>query len=191
MRVLVEGVVRGKIIKYFDNENFFEVEIKQIHEEVDKDDLSIKGYFNTLKRVFLSFVKEAGEATTEMTISIKKEKDVYTFVDMVSSFVPIEEDVKQEILETLDIQKRIEIVLTCLQNEIKIIKVQKRLANKMKKSVDESQKEFYLREQLKFIQEELGEDDEEAKIIKQYEDKIKKLKLPSEAKKKAKHITIK
>lgn len=185
MRVLVEGVVRGKIIKYFDNENFFEVEIKQIHEEVDKDDLSIKGYFNTLKRVFLSFVKEAGEATTEMTISIKKEKDVYTFVDMVSSFVPIEEDVKQEILETLDIQKRIEIVLTCLQNEIKIIKVQKRLANKMKKSVDESQKEFYLREQLKFIQEELGEDDEEAKIIKQYEDKIKKLKLPAEAKKKA------
>ena len=185
MRVLVEGEVRGKIIKYFDNDNFFEVEIEEIYEEVDKDDLNVKGYFNTLKRVFLSFVKEAGEATSDMTTSIKKEKDVYAFVDMVSSFVPIDDDIKQEILETLDIQKRIEIVLACLQNEIKVIKVQKKLANKMKKSVDDSQKEFYLREQLKFIQEELGEDDEEAKIIKQYEEKINKLKVPAEVKKKA------
>ena len=185
MRVLVEGKVRGKIIKYFDNDDFFEVEIENVKEELDSTNIEVKAYFNTLKRVFISFVKEAGEATSDMTASIKKEKNVYTFVDMVSSFVPIDDENKQEILETLDIQKRIEILLACLQNEIKVIKVQKKLSNKMKKSVDDSQKEFYLREQLKFIQEELGEEDEEAKTIKQYEEKVNKLKAPAEVKKKA------
>ena len=185
MRVLVEGKVRGKIIEYFDNDNFFEVEIETIIEETGKVDIEVNGYFNTLKRVFINFVKEAGEATSDMTASVKKEKDVYAFVDMVSSFIPLEDEDKQEILETLDIKNRIEILLACLQNEIKIIKVQKKLANKMKKSVDDSQKEFYLREQLKFIQEELGEDDEETKVIKKYEERISKLKAPAEVKKKA------
>ena len=185
MRVLVEGQVRGKIIKYYDNDDYFEVEIEEIKEDIDQTDVEIRGYFNTLKRIFLNFVKEAGEATPEMMSSIKKEKEVYAFVDMVSSFVPIDDEDKQQILETLDIKERIEILLSCLQNEIKVIKVQKKLANKMKKSVDDSQKEFYLREQLKFIQEELGEDDEETKAIKGYEERISKLKAPAEVKKKA------
>ncbi len=92
---------------------------------------------------------------------------------------------KQEILETLDIKKRIEAIIVFIENEIKVIQVQKKLAKKMKKSVDDSQKEFYLREQLKFIQQELGQDDEESKIIKEYEEKLDTMKLPKEVKEKA------
>lgn len=184
MRVLVEGVTRGKIDKYLENDLFFEVEIERIKEEYDKDDLELEGYFNTLKKEFLNFINEAGESTPEMKKGIKREKDIVTFVDMVSGFIPIEEEKKSELLETLDIKKRIEFILIALKNEEKVIKVQKKLANKMKKSVDDSQKEFYLREQLKFIQEELGEDNEETRTLKEYEEKVANLKASKEVKEK-------
>ena len=186
MRVLVEGKARGKIKKYFKNQKYFQVSVERI-EEVYNEDLILEGYFNTLKKTFIKFVNIAGESNPDMIKSVNTEKDIYEFVDMVSSYVPIREEKKQQILETLDIKKRVEILLKCLEEEIEIIKVQKKLANKMKKSVEDSQKEFYLREQLKFIQEELGEDDEETKIIKVYEEKIKKMKAPAEVKKKGEY----
>lgn len=184
MRVLVEGKARGKIDKYLENDKFFEVLVERIKENDYIENPEVEGYFKTLKKSFLTFVNEAGEATPEMKKNIRREKDVVSFVDMVSGFIPLNEDKKQEILESFDIKKRIDILLVALENEVKVLKVQKKLANKMKKSVDDSQKEFYLREQLKFIQEELGEGDEEAKLISEYEDKIAKLKAPAEVKKK-------
>ena len=104
---------------------------------------------------------------------------------MVSGYLPISEEKKQEILETLDIKKRIEAIIVFIENEIKVVQVQQKLAKKMKKSVDDSQKEFYLREQLKFIQQELGQDDEETKIIKEYEQKLETMRFPKEVKEKA------
>lgn len=186
MRVLVEGKARGKIKKYFKNQKYFQVSVERI-EEVYNEDLIVEGYFNTLKKTFISFINVAGESNPEMIKSVNTEKDIYEFVDMVSSYVPIKEEKKQGILETLDIKKRVEILLKCLEEEIEIIKVQKKLANKMKKSVEDSHKEFYLREQLKFIQEELGEDDEETTIIRVYEEKIKKIKAPAEVRKKGEY----
>ena len=184
MRVLVEGESRGELYEYLENDEFFEVMIKPIIEEDNKEDLEIEGYFKSLKKAFISFITEVGEATEEMKKSVRREKNVNDFVNMVSGFIPLDEDKKQELLETLDIKKRIELLLIALGNEVKVIKVQKKIANKMKKSVDDSQKEFYLREQLKFIQEELGEDDEETKAIKNYEEKIASVKAPAEVKKK-------
>lgn len=184
IRVLVEGKIRGKIFKYLENNQFFEVKVDKIIQEVDKEDLELEGYFNTLKKAFLSFINEAGESTPDMKKSISKEENVSTFVDMVSGFIPVDDDKRQQLLETLNIKKRIELLLVAIENEIKVIKVQKKLASRMKKSVDDSQKEFYLREQLKFIQEELGEDDEDTKVIKTFEEKLKKLKAPKEVKNK-------
>lgn len=184
IRVLVEGVARGKIKRYYKNNKYFEVSVERIEEEKNYS-IEIEGYFNTLKKVFINFVNQAGESNPEMTKSINDEKDINEFIDMISGYVPIAEAKKQEILETLDVKLRVEILLRCLEDEISIIKVQKKLANKMKKSVDDSQKEYYLREQLKFIQEELGEDDEETKTIKKYEEKVNNLKASAEVKNKA------
>ena len=187
MKVLVEGKSRGKIKKYFKNQKYFQVSVERIEEVEYKDDLEMEGYFNILKEVFIKFVNEAGESSPDMIKTIKTEKNINEFVDMVSSYVPLREEKKQQILETLDMKLRVDILLKCLEDEIKIIKVQKKLSNKMKKSVDDSQKEFYLREQLKFIQEELGEDDEDTKVIKRYEEKVNSLKAPAEVKKKAEY----
>ena len=187
MKVLVEGKSRGKIKKYFKNQKYFQVSVERIEEVEYKDDLEMEGYFNILKDIFIKFVNEAGESSPDMIKTIKTEKNINEFVDMVSSYVPLHEEKKQQILETLDMKLRVDILLKCLEDEIKIIKVQKKLSNKMKKSVDDSQKEFYLREQLKFIQEELGEEDEDTKVIKTYEEKLNSLKAPAEVKKKAEY----
>lgn len=186
MKVLVEGIYRGIIKKYIENEEFFEVYVDE-YKDMECNDLELEAYFDSLKKVFISFMKQSGEANSEILETIKREKDLTEFIDMVSSYIPIKENIKQELLETTDIRERIEILIKCLHDEIEIIKVQKRLGEKMKKSVDDSQKDFYLREQMKFIQQELGEDDDDTRIVKEYEEKISKLKAPSEVKEKAEH----
>ena len=153
LKVLVEGKSRGRIKRYYKNDKYFEASIEPIVEEDYRDDPKVQGYFNTLKEVFIQFINLAGESNPEMIKSIEKEDNVNDFVDMVSSYVPIREEKKQIILESLDIFVRVEELLKCLHDEIEIIKVQKTLATKMKKSVDDSQKEYYLKEQMKFIQE--------------------------------------
>ncbi|NBL10340.1 endopeptidase La, partial [Escherichia coli] len=102
----------------------------------------------------------------------------------VASYAITDEKLKQEILEIVDIIKRVEKVLERIKIEISIAKIQKKIANKVKNTVAKEQKEFYLREQLRAIQEELGEDDEDKKEIAKYEEKIKKAKLPNEVKEK-------
>ena len=184
MRVLVEGKVRCEIKEYFNNENYFEVSISEIDETLEESP-EIEAYFNSLKKTLARFLKQAGENTSEFAKEIKLVDNVVEYVDMVSGYLPISEEKKQEILETLDIKKRIEAIIVFIENEIKVVQVQKKLAKKMKKSVDDSQKEFYLREQLKFIQQELGQDDEETKIIKEYEQKLETMRLPKEVKEKA------
>lgn len=184
MRVLVEGKVRGEIKEYFNNENYFEVSISEVNETLEESP-EIEAYFNSLKKTLARFLKQAGENTSEFAKEIKLVDNVIEYVDMVSGYLPISEEKKQEILETLDIKKRIEAIIVFIENEIKVVQVQKKLAKKMKKSVDDSQKEFYLREQLKFIQQELGQDDEETKIIKEYERKLETMRFPKEVKEKA------
>lgn len=184
MRVLVEGKVRCEIKEYFNNENYFEVSISEVNENLEESP-EIEAYFNSLKKTLARFLKQSGENTSEFAKEIKLVDNVIEYVDMVSGYLPISEEKKQEILETLDIKKRIEAIIVFIENEIKVVQVQKKLAKKMKKSVDDSQKEFYLREQLKFIQQELGQDDEETKIIKEYEQKLETMRLPKEVKEKA------
>lgn len=186
MKVLVEGIYRGIIKKYTENEDYFEVYVDE-YKDTECNELELEAYFDSLKKVFISFIKQSGEGNSEILETIRREKDLTEFIDMVSSYIPIKEKIKQQLLETVDIRERIEILIKCLKDEIEIIKVQKRLAEKMKKSVDDSQKDFYLREQMKFIQQELGEDDDDTRIVKEYEKKISKLKAPVEVKEKAEH----
>ncbi|MDU2993534.1 MAG: endopeptidase La, partial [Clostridium sp.] len=160
------------------------VSISEVNETLEESP-EIEAYFNSLKKTLARFLKQAGENTSEFAKEIKLVDNVIEYVDMVSGYLPISEEKKQEILETLDIKKRIEAIIVFIENEIKVVQVQKKLAKKMKKSVDDSQKEFYLREQLKFIQQELGQDDEETKIIKEYEQKLETMRFPKEVKEKA------
>lgn len=121
----------------------------------------------------------------EVIKSIEPLENPDSFVDMVASYSITDEKLKQEILETLNITDRVEKVLERIKVEISMAKIQRKLSNKVKSKIAEEQKEFYLREQLKAIQEELGEDDEEKREIDKYQDRIEKAKLPKEVKEKA------
>ena len=184
IRVLVEGVKKGIIKEFLDNEDYFEVVIEEINEEYPKEDAEIEAHFKMLKKTFITFVKLLGDESNEMPLNIENEDDISEFTNMVSGYLPIEYRKKQELLETLDINKRIEKLLVIIENEIKVVRVQRKLASKVKKSADDSQKEFYLREQLKFIQEELGEDFDEAKELNELREKINSSKMPKLAKEK-------
>lgn len=184
LRVLVEGIKKGIIKEFLDNKDYFEVIIEEINEEYSNDDVEIEAHFKMLKKSFINFVKLLGDESNEMPMTIESEENISEFTNMVSGYLPIDYRKKQELLETLDINKRIEKLLVIIENEIKVVKVQRKLAAKVKKSADDSQKEFYLREQLKFIQEELGEDFDESKELNELKEKINSSKMPKIAKEK-------
>lgn len=184
LRVLVEGIKKGIIKEFLDNKDYFEVVIEDINEEYSNDDPEIEARFKMLKKSFINFVKLLGDESNEMPMNLESEENIGEFTNMVSGYLPIDYRKKQDLLETLDINKRIEKLLVIIENEMKVVKVQKKLAAKVKKSVDDSQKEFYLREQLKFIQEELGEDFDESKELNELKEKINSSKMPKVAKEK-------
>ncbi len=184
VRVLVEGIKRGKISRYIDEEPFLKVEIETI-EEGQYDENKSEALIRTLKTQFENYIQLSGTLPEEALINLDEFKDPFKIADTVSAYMMLKQELKQELLEILDINKRVEKLIIIIQNEIEILKLEKKISNKVKSKIDKGQKEYFLREQLKAIQEELGEEDELKKEIKKYKAKINKAKLPKEIKEKA------
>lgn len=184
IRVLVEGKERAVIKKYQPKKSYLEVELERIKED-DINDVEIDAYVKSLKEKFIKLMKVTGENSSDIVKAVELDNKIYEFIDMVSSVAIGKEEDKQEILETIDLKERISKLLVIIEQEIEIASIQKKIAEKVKTKIDKSQKEYFLREQIKAIQEELGEDDENKLEIKKYEEKIERAKLPKEVKEKA------
>lgn len=185
IRVLVEGKARAKIIKYIeDEENYIKVSIEKLGDEVVISE-ELDAYIKYLDKEFLKLLKLNEENYGDFIRIASSNENPSGFIDMVASYAITDESLKQEILETINLRKRAEKVLERLKREISIAKIQRKIANKLKNTVAKEQKEYYLREQIKVIQEELGENDEEKKEISKYEERIQKSKLSKEVKEKA------
>lgn len=185
VRVLVEGEDRGTILNYVQEEPFFKAEIEIFEEEESKDKNKCEALVRTLRKTFDEYIRLSGSIPTEVLITLDDLESPGRFADVVSSYLLLKQDKKQELLEAYDIIDRLEKLVVLLQNEIDILKIEKKIGIKVKNKIDKVQKEYYLREQLKAIQEELGEEDEEKKEINRYKNKINKAKLPKAAKEKA------
>ena len=184
IRVLVEGKVRGKITEYIDEEkDYIKVSVEEINVEIVKDE-KLEAYIKYLDKEFIKLVKLTNESYLEALKAIEPLEKPEEFVDMIASYALTDEKVKQEILEILDIKTRIEKILERLNIEISIAALQKKLEGKVKNKVSKEQKEYYLREQLKAIQEELGEDETEQNQLEKYKERIDKSKLTKEGKEK-------
>ncbi|ACD51324.1 endopeptidase La [Clostridium botulinum] len=187
IRVLVEGVKRGKVVEYVADDNeYIEGSIELIEQEIEVNE-ELEAYIKLLDEDFIDLLKLSDDNYVDIIRSTEPLDDPSGFVDIIASYSVTEDDVKQEVLETIDIKKRIELVLTRVKIETEILKIQNKLSKKVKKHIDEEQKQFYLREQLKAIQEELGMDDEEKKEINKYETLLNKTKLPKQVKEKAQY----
>ncbi|GAA0748418.1 endopeptidase La [Clostridium oceanicum] len=186
VRVLVEGETRGRIKEYISNDSFFKASIEVIEDkELEEDDKNIKGLLRVVKDNFDEYIKLSGTISTDVLVGLDDTKIPGRLADTIGSYLNIKQEEKQELIECLDIYTRLEKIIAMLSEEIDILKVERKIGIKVKKKIDKVQKEYYLREQLKAIREELGEDDEGKKEISTYKKKIDKSKLPKEVKEKA------
>lgn len=185
IRVLVEGIDRGRLISLNVNDEYIESEVEKIDEPSNEEYEGIEAYVNLLKKSFNKYIKASGNSRNNIMSIFDTIKNYSELCDVVASYIIIDEDKRQEILQEINCIKRIENLLVIMENEIDILNIEKKLGKKLKESVDKSQREYYIREQIRVLQEEIGEDDEDKNEISNYEDRIKKAKLPKYVREKA------
>ena len=189
IRVLVEGIERAKMDEFFDKEELLEASIEKI--EIDNEiDHELEALSRKLKDDFFEFLDitaSSGINGVDLFDNLEEEKDLNKVTDLISSYALIKQEDKQDILQTLDLKKRIEKFIFYVKEEIEVAKIEKRIGTKVKKKLDKGQREYYLREQMKVIQEELGEDDDNKKAIIEFEKVINEKKLPNQVKEKAQY----
>jgi ATP-dependent Lon protease len=185
VRVLVEGEVRAKLGHLVQAEPFFTAEIEVLEDADEKADKKTEALMRSVRKSFDDYVKLSGSIPYEIILTLDELESPGRFSDVVSSYLMLKQDKKQELLEAFDVHLRLAKLLEILKNEVDIIKLEKKIGVKVKSKIDKVQKEYYLREQLKAIQEELGEEDDDKKEIRAYTEKISKARLPKAVKEKA------
>ncbi|WP_077368577.1 endopeptidase La [Anaerosalibacter sp. Marseille-P3206] len=187
IRVLIEGVSRGKIINIKQEEPFFEAEIEEFTYELEdiKIDKEIEAAMRLVVDDFEEYVTLSSRVSPELLLTITEIEDPGRLVDMVASYVYLKPEDNQRILEAFDFYERLEILHLILQEEIEILEIEEKINQRVKVQISKVQKEYYLREQMKAIQKELGERDELVEEVENYKEKINKIKMPKEEKEKA------
>lgn len=173
VRVLMEGDSRAHIVDFTRRKPYIECTAAQIienSETYEADEVLADAYIRELKSVSAEYFALSGRMPDEIDISFVKEKDPGKFSDILSSALMLEIEQKQDLLEDLDAVSRLQKLLAMIHHEISVLKIEKEISSKTKIRLDDNQRDFYLREQLKVIHEELGEDetvDEETEHYRQ------------------------
>lgn len=156
IRVLVEGLARGRLLEYVQREAFFQVKVEQI-DLVEPDSPEVEALMRTVLSQFEQYVKLTKKVTSETFTAVQDIDEPGRLTDLITSHLPLRLRDKQKILETIDIQKRLEKLLDILSDEREILELERKISQRVKKQMEKTQKEYYLREQMKAIQRELGE----------------------------------
>ncbi|MGG0483311.1 endopeptidase La [Priestia aryabhattai] len=156
MRVLVEGLNRVTVTEFEDSEEYFVVHVEKQNEEhqVDVED---KALMRTLLDYFEQYIKLSKKVSVETLSTVSDIEEPGRLADIVASHLPIKIQLKQEILETTDVKERLNTIISHIQDEQEVLQLEKKIGQRVKKSMERTQKEYYLREQMKAIQKELGD----------------------------------
>ena len=184
VKVLVEGTVRAKIHGYTENDAYFEAEIERIDEPV-ADDEEIEALARSAVSQFESYVKLNKKISPEVLGTISQIDDYAKLADTIASHLGIKISDKQEILEITSVSERLERVFALMESEISVLQVEKKIRSRVKRQMEKTQREYYLNEQMKAIQKELGDAEDGRDDIAEIEEKIETTKLSKEAKEKA------
>ena len=184
VKVLVEGSQRAKIIRYTDNESFFQAEAELIVEDNDEDK-DVEALSRSVVGQFEHYIKLNKKIPNEVLVSLNQIDDPSKLSDTIASHLALKIAEKQELLELLSPGERLEKAFSFMESEIGVLQVEKRIRNRVKRQMEKTQKEYYLNEQMKAIQKELGESEDGRDEIGELEEKIKTTKLTKEAKDKA------
>ncbi|HHZ16754.1 MAG TPA: endopeptidase La [Peptococcaceae bacterium] len=184
IRVLVEGLRRGEILEYVEKEPFFKVRIREYYDKKEKSP-EIEALMRNLVDHFEQYVKLSRKISPETVVAIVTIEDPHRLADLIAAHLNLKIPEKQAILEAIDIRKRLEKLCEIIINEIEILELERRINMRVRKQMEKTQKEYYLREQMKAIQKELGDRDERGNEIEEYRNRIKEAQLPPEAEEKA------
>ena len=186
VKVLVEGVKRAKVETLIPHENFLEAKVEVISEEKTEDKTLIAISRQVVSR-FEEFVKLNSKVASEVVSSLKDISDPSKIADTVASQMTGNVSEKQKILEILNLEVRLNDILSLLDGELSVLQVEKKIRRRVKNQMEKTQKEYYLNEQMKAIQKELDDDDEGIDDIAEIEEKIRNTKLSKEALEKTKN----
>ena len=184
VKVLIEGVERVKITKFVKNKEFMQAEADIIPELDNGDDVELQALVRAVLSQFEEYVKLSKKTPPEVLVSVNQIEDYGKLADTIAAHLSLKIPEKQALLEGRTLAERFEMILGFMDAELTVLEVENKIKIRVKKQMEKSQKEYYLNEQMKAIQKELGDGDEDSEIS-EYLKKIEKTKLSKEAKDKA------
>jgi ATP-dependent Lon protease len=184
VKVLVEGIHRVRIVEYLENGDFFEARAETLSEEPG-DEMTVAALVRSVGEEFERYSKIKKNVPEEALSAVAETRESSRLADLVSGHLGVEVAQKQELLETLSVAERLEKVYGLMQGEMSVLQVEKKIKTRVKSQMERTQREYYLNEQMKAIQRELGDGDEGQNEVAELEAKIAETKLSKEALEKA------
>ncbi len=187
IRVLVEGINRGKVKSLSQEEPYFEAvaDIYSYESEEFEQSQDLEAAMRLVVEDLEEYISLNPKVSSEVLYTISDIEDPGRLADVIASYVFLKQEDDQKILQTFDFFERLEHLHEILQKEIELLRIEEKINQRVKKQINKVQKDYYLKEQIKAIQKELGEDDSFSGEIEEYQKKIKKIKMPKEVKEKA------
>jgi ATP-dependent Lon protease len=183
VKALLEGKTRARIVRYATQDEFFQVEVEEI-EEVCERTTEVEALMRSINATFDKYVRLNEKIPPEMVTSIASVDDPAHLADKLVGHLSIKLEDKQSLLECTNPAERLERILGYMRSELEILEVETRIRSRVEKQIEKTQKEYYLNEQKRAIQKELGEKDEFQNESQELEDKLRQKKMPAEAREK-------
>jgi len=184
VKVLVEGQARVQMLEYLPNDNFFQASALPLMED-GEDGEEIRALMRTAVSQFDGYVKLNRKIPPEVQSNVSQIDDPVKLADTIAGHLNITLDEKQALLEILSVDKRLEAILGHMEGEVGVLQVEKKIRGRVKRQMEKTQREYYLNEQMKAIQKELGEGEDGGDELAELEESIAKTKLSKEAREKA------
>lgn len=183
VKVLVEGVARAQVRNYTSADDYYEADAEVIADEIGSP-IEVEALGRSVISEFESYVKLNKRISSEVVGAVTQIEDFSKLADTVASHLSVKIAEKQDVLETISVTKRLEKCLSLMESEISVLQVEKRIRTRVKRQMEKTQREYYLNEQMKAIQKELGDEDGKDDLA-ELEERIKNTKLSKEARDKA------
>ncbi len=183
IKALVEGKRRGRVSRFISNQDYLEVEINEI-ESVDLGQAETVAFIREIQEAFKEYAKVKKKVPQEVSSTLTKIDSSAKFADVLASHLPLKTEEKQKILETINVHERLEFLLNQIYREIEVASIESRIRGRVKKKMDKTQKDYYVAEQIRALQQESGQADDPATDLAELEQAIKDKKLPKEARSK-------
>lgn len=185
MRVLVEGLRRAEIVRYLSYEPYLKVQVNEIYEGPVENTSEIEALTRMLIYQFEQYVRMSKKIPPETVVSVVAIEEPGRLADVIGSHLSLRVNEKQAILEAVPVRKRLELLCELLAKEMEVLELERKINIRVRKQMEKTQKEYYLREQIKAIQKELGDKDDRTAEVEELREKIAEAKLPPDIEEKA------